>query len=572
MGAETVSESRLRNFWRSTGKSSGSEPEKTIIGILAFEVTGIMSKTINMWRLVGDREIQRLREEITTSRGIQRLISADGDYLMDLVMAEVISNAGCVAKSIVRLGKRCIDPGYHNLQMIFDDPVEMGLKGSGWEYRVNKMERKVKKMERFVAAAMQLTQELEVLAELEQTLRRIQAGGGSNSKFIEFQHKVNWQRQEVKNLQEMSPWVRSHDYVVRLLLRSIFTIIARIKSVFGTNQTGDNDESNLSGDLGTNSLARSCSVSGSFYSSKSNMSRFYSGPIVRPLGRSFSSLGHSNSKKRMLLIRQSSVLCGKPSLMKSRRLAPIVSFGGCIKAGKESPVIESCVPKNDHVLRCNDRRQRYRGGSKDTNTVVRGLTSAKESFFNMKHKMLTVPPSSLGYAALALHYANIIILIEKLATSPHLISSDARDDLYGMLPTSVRNLLKANLKLFKKTLASSVYNPSLAAEWASVLGRIIEWLSPLAHGTVRWHSERNFEKQPMISGGNVLLVQTLYFANQAKTEAAMVELLMGLNYLSRFGEEIYCRNTMESSPSRACDDYFLNHGIPQYRPIRDCAL
>ncbi|CAH9090280.1 unnamed protein product [Cuscuta europaea] len=573
MGAESVNESWFRNFWRTSRKSSVSDPEKSIVGILAFEVSVMMSKVINLWHLIGDRSIERLREEITTSLGIQKLVSEDDDYLMNLALAEVISNVGCVAKSIARLGKRCTHPAYHNLENILDDPIVMDLKFSGWEYRVKKMDRKVKKMERFIGATMQLTQELEVLAENEQTLRRMQAGGpNSNSgqvKLIEFQQKVIWQRLEVKNLQEMSPWVRSHDYIVRLLLRSIFTIIMRIKSVFGIeHNTGvtstKTEERSHCEDLRTNSLTRSRSVSGSIYPSENNMSGLYSGPVVRSLERSLSSKGHSSVNKnkinnqKILLIRQSSVLCGKPSLVKARRLAPVASFGGCIKAaGNDSPVIESCMPINDHLLDC-------RHESKDRNALLRGvIRGTKVSFFNMKHKkMLAVPPSTLGYAALALHYANIIIVIEKLAASPHLISPDARDDLYGMLPTSIRNSLRARLKIFSKTLASSVYNPSLAGGWATAVGKIIEWLSPLAHSTVRWHSERNFEKQPTISGSNVLLVQTLYFANQAKTEAAIVELLMGLNYLSRFGEEIYCRNkAMESSCGRDCDDYFLHQGI-----------
>ncbi|CAH9113913.1 unnamed protein product [Cuscuta epithymum] len=572
MGAESVNESWFRNFWRTSRKSSVSEPEKSILGILAFEVSVMMSKIINLWHLIGDRSIERLREEITISLGIQKLVSEDDDYLMNLAMTEVISNVGCVAKSIARLGKRCTHPAYHDLENILDDPIMMDLKFSGWEYRVKKMERKVKKMERFIGATMQLTQELEVLAENEQTLRRMQAGRpNSNSgqvKLIEFQQKVIWQRLEVKNLQEMSPWVRSHDYIVRLLLRSIFTIISRIKYVFGIeHNTGvastKTEERSHCEDLRTNSLTRSRSVSGSIYPSETNMSAFYSGPVVRSLERSLSSKGLSSVNKnkinnhKILLIRQSSVFCGKPSLVKARRLAPVASFGGCIKAaGNDSPVIESCMPINDHLLDC-------RHESKDRYALVRGvIRGTKVSFFNMKHKMLAVPPSTLGYAALALHYANIIIVIEKLAASPHLISPDARDDLYGMLPTSIRNSLRARLKIFTKTLASSVYNPSLAGGWATAVGKIIEWLSPLAHSTVRWHSERNFEKQPTISGSNVLLVQTLYFANQAKAEAAIVELLMGLNYLSRFGEEIYCSNkAMESSCSRDCDDYFLHQGI-----------
>ncbi|KAI8013921.1 hypothetical protein LOK49_LG05G00870 [Camellia lanceoleosa] len=140
---------------------------------------------------------------------------------------------------------------------------------------------------------------------------------------------------------------------------------------------------------------------------------------------------------------------------------------------------------------------------------------------------------------------------------PHLISLDARDDLYNMLPTSVKTSLRAKLKSFAKTLASSIYDAALAAEWSLALTKILEWLAPLAHNMIRWHSERNVEKQCMVPVTSILLVQTLHFANQVKTEAAIIELLMGLNYISRFGREIDGKAFMESAGRRACDGYLL---------------
>ena len=181
----------------------------------------------------------------------------------------------------------------------------------------------------------------------------------------------------------------------------------------------------------------------------------------------------------------------------------------------------------------------------------------KLSFVNSKCKLWIAPPSTLGHAALALHYANVIILIEKLILSPHLIGLDTRDDLYDMLPTTIRKALRARLKSYTKTMASTVYDAALAAEWSLALVRILDWLAPLAHNMVRWHSERNFEKQQAYCRTNVLLVQTLYFANQAKTEAAITELLVGLNYICRIGREVNDKDLHESSGSSACSDNML---------------
>uniref|UniRef100_A0A3Q7HYZ6 DUF3475 domain-containing protein n=1 Tax=Solanum lycopersicum TaxID=4081 RepID=A0A3Q7HYZ6_SOLLC len=532
MGVETVTESFF-NLWRTSRKSSTSEPErKNVIGILAFEIATLMSKVVNLWQCLSERRIDKLREEISSSLGIQKLVAEDDKYLMDLAIAEIIDNLGSLTKSLATLGKRCADPVYHNLERIFEDPVEIELNGCAWRYKLKKMERKVKKMERFVAATTQLYQELEVLAELEQTLRRMQAGASSGQmKLLEFRQKVIWQREEVKNLREMSPWVRTYDYTVRLLLRSIFTIIMRIKYLFGTNQSEVSGGSNHFEGIDNGYLDRSRSISAltlsSVYPSENSTSESYLGSI----GRSFSSLGLSGNKdrptNRKSLARQSSVFCGKPPQPRSRRFANVGSFKGCMNSGTDSPVLESCMPSNSDVSKSDDSFQKDTDKFEDTNPVPassNGVILTKGSLFNFKRKLLIVPEDTLGYAALTLKYANIIILLEKLASAPHLISLDA----------------------------------SLAAEWSLALGRILEWLSPLAHNTIRWHSERNFEKQRLVYGANVLLVQTLYFANQTRTEAAVIELLMGLNYLSRFGREVSAKPLMESSCGRTSSEYFIH--------------
>ncbi|KAL2509168.1 hypothetical protein Fot_32904 [Forsythia ovata] len=556
-----LTETWFSNIWRSSRKSIALEPEKPVIGILAFEVSRLMSKVVYLWQCLDDRQIVRFREEVVNSLGLQKLVSDDDEYLMDLALAEILENLGSVAKSVTILGKKCADPTYHNLEHVFENPVEIDLNWSGWQYKLKKMERKVKKLERFVGSTEQLFQELEVLAELEQSLRRKQAGAGLGQvKLLEFQQKVVWQRQEVKNLREMSPWVRTYDYVVRLLLRSIITIIERLKHVYGINHIenveGITHYERFRDDCLTHNNSISDLLQLPLSPSEINMSRF-----PGPFGRSFSNLGLSRDKnrsrnKKLHARSLSSLGCGKQLQTKSRRFDPVGPFKGCMTGGSDSPVVQSYTPSSSGILRSNGASQRYADETKDNNAVPilhSSITSSKVSFFNYKRHLLNAPPSTLGYAALALHYANIIILIEKLASSPHLISLDARDDLYNMLPASIRTCLRAKLKLFSKTSASCVYDAAFAANWSLAVSRILEWLSPLAHNMIRWYSERNFEKQQMVSRTNVLLVQTLYFANQAETEAAIVELLMGLNYLSRFARDITEKPFRESSCSRGCD-------------------
>ncbi|KAM7526117.1 hypothetical protein LguiA_016019 [Lonicera macranthoides] len=500
------------SHWRrSSEKNLGAEP---VIGILTFEVACLMLKVFHLWKCLRDKKMVQLREEVITSLGIQKLVSDDEDYLMDLVLAEILETFGYLAKSVARLGKRCRDPAYHHLEHIFDDPTKINLNWRGWEYRSKKMEKKVRKMERFVGVTSQLHQEIEVMAELEQSLRRMQANVDINQvKLFEFQQKVMWQRLEVKSLREMSPWNRTYDYTVRILLRSLFTISERIKYVFGINQTADSEGINDSEcDNIDGCLVRSHSISAcmqsSIHPSESNLSVSNSSTIGR-----VSNLNSFNKKLKTHY--QSSILFGKHPLARTGKLTHFAPFKGCMMGGSDSPVLLT----KSSSMRSSGAFQNDTDKMKDTCS---------------KHRLLNSFPSTLCHAGLALHYANLIILIEKLASFPHLITLDAREDLYIMLPASIRASMRAKLKLFSKTLAASVSNAALVAESSLAVVRILQWLAPLAHNMIRWHAERNFEKKRMVSRTNMLLVQTLYFASQEKTESAITELLIHLTYILRF--------------------------------------
>lgn len=573
MVREMAADTWFGNIWKNSRKSISREPERPVVGILAFEISRLMSKVVSIWQSLSDGRVARLREEIANLVGIHKLVSEDVDYLMDLVLAEIVENLRSVGKSVIMLGKKCTDSTYHNLDRLFDD-VEIDPKWNGWQYKLKKMEKKVKKIERFVGATEQLFQELEVLVELEQSLRRMRAGVDSGGvKLLEFQQKVVWQRQEVKNLREMSPWVRTYDYIVRLLLKSILTIVERIKTVYGIKQSGNLDGCNDYGDTNSECLVRrSNSISVvrqmSVYSSESNSSR-----SSVPIGRSFSNLGLGGDKSKSKNIKahrrsESSLFSGKQHLVRARIFAP-AGLTGCMTRGNESPVIDSCTPSYGSSVRSNNFSLKRAIEVEDTREVpvlYGGITSTKFSIINSKHRLLDASASTLGYAALALHYANVIILIEKLASSPHLISLDARDDLYYMLPSSIKSYLRAKLKTFSRTPASCFYDAAFAAQWSLALTTILDWLSPLAHNMVRWQSERNFERQRLVCGSNVYLAQTLYFANRVETEAAIVELLMGLNYLSRFGR-INLKPFQESSCSQAYDGYIFPSDNMYYKII-----
>ncbi|CAN6872058.1 hypothetical protein Bca4012_076695 [Brassica carinata] len=192
-----------------------------------------------------------------------------------------------------------------------------------------------------------------------------------------------------------------------------------------------------------------------------------------------------------------------------------------------------CLPMNSSV---SSRSHDDEEDSEEARSITfpRAMRSSK---FGSKSRLTQhASPSTIGGSALSLHYANVVIVVEKLLKYPHLIGEEARDDLYQMLPTSLKTSLKANLRSYLKNV--SIYDAPLAHDWKEAIDGILSWLAPLAHNMIRWQSERNFEQHnQIVKRTNVLLLQTLYFADREKTEAAICKLLVGLNYICHYEQQ-----------------------------------
>ncbi|KDP22381.1 hypothetical protein JCGZ_26212 [Jatropha curcas] len=423
--------------------------KKSTVGVLAFEIAGLMSKLFHLWQSLSDKNIIRLRNESISLEGVRKIVSNDESFLLALACAEIAENLRLVAKSVSRLSKRCDDANLRRFERLFDDFANSGHDPNSWVLNCKEMEAKNKKMDRYVTITATLYKEMEELSILESGLKKALQYSEHESttkeqKIMDLQQKIFWQRQEVKYLKERSLWNRSFDGVVSMLVRSIFTVLARIKLVFGI------------GHGYPTSLPRSLSASATVHPTENpNTCSFVSGPL--------------------------------------------------------------------------------KGSELEENKDL------SDGFFESNSKLLKPPETTLGAAALALHYANLIIVMEKMIKSPQLVGVDARDDLYSMLPNSIRSSLRARLK----GVGFSASDPVLAGEWRDALGRILGWLSPIAHNMIKWQSERSFEQQNLLPKTNVLLLQTLFFANQEKTEAAITELLVGLNYIWRFEREMTAKALFE---------------------------
>ncbi len=111
--------------------------------------------------------------------------------------------------------------------------------------------------------------------------------------------------------------------------------------------------------------------------------------------------------------------------------------------------------------------------------------------------------------------------------------------------------------------SSSKFNSEIAADWKEVLERLISWLAPLAHNMIRWQSEHNFEQQQVVAHTNVLLLQTLYFADLVKTELAITELLVGLNYIMGLEQETKLSNHITMEEDEQQQDAHMMVKLPQ---------
>ncbi|KAI5346936.1 Hypothetical predicted protein [Prunus dulcis] len=442
---------------------------KSNVGVLAFEIAGLMSKLIHLWQALSDKNMIRLHNDSISLEGVRKIVSNDDAFLLALACAELVENLRILATAISSLSTKCQDPNLRAFHRLFLDFADSGRDPYNWVIGFKEMDTKnVKKLERYVTVTSTLYREMDELSVLESGLSKAwkynecetnQSSSSMSSKeqkIVDLQQKIVWQRQEVKYLKDRSLWSRSFDTVTWVLARSIFSVLARTKLVFGIGQCPPS------------SLPRSLSASATVYPSDQTTCRFVSGPL-------------------------------KPA-------------------------------KSHH------HQENVIDNLKDLENI---------GFFESNSKLLKPPPSTLGAAALALHYANLIIVMEKMIKFPQMVGVDARDDLYSMLPSSIRSSLRARLR----GVGFSASDPVLAGEWREALGRILGWLSPLAHNMIKWQSERSFEQQNLVPKTNVMLLQTLFFANKDKTEAAITELLVGLNYICRFEREMTAKALFECNNS-----------------------
>ncbi|OAY55609.1 protein PSK SIMULATOR 1 [Manihot esculenta] len=535
----------LEPYKKKNPKRPDTKPRETI-GILSFEVANVMSKTVNLHKSLTDSEVSKLKAEILKSEGVNNLVSTDETYLLQLALSEKLDDLSRVATVVSRLGKKCSEPALQGFEHVYGDIASGIIDVKHLGFLVKDMEGMVKKMERYVNSTSNLFAEMEVLNELEQATKKFQQNQHEESRRA-FEQKLIWQKQDVKHLKEISLWNQTYDKVVELLARTVCTIYARICEVLGESALRK-ESFWTNGEIGS-----STSVKGDFGEFSGQI--MISGHLRRAISRKSSNGFQSGSTEKPVMLKRETSVKSRTDSRRCEELlfrteetifpcgtSPRRLFVNCLNLSSSASKLDN---DEGDVIDNEDRRSQIsgccsfgNGSMKSENPLISACSDQILSGFSFSgdHRQarltLHASTSTVGGSALALRYANVIIVIEKLLRYPHLVGDEARDDLYQMLPTSLRMCLRTNLKSYVKGLA--IYDALLAHDWKETLDGILRWLAPLAHNMIRWQSERNFEQHQILKRTNVLLLQTLYFADRGKTEAAICELLGGLNYICRY--------------------------------------
>lgn len=434
------------------------------IGILAIEAAATMCRLVSLHRSLSDTEILKLRSDTMRSRGVAYLNSTDQALLLRLACAEFVSDLDRAAAAVSRLAFRCqgalaqgFDQVYSDLKAGTAHLGRLGLSLKGVEKRMRRMERQV-------AATARLYEEMEVLAALEASKRKWGRYGGpiplqKPSKAESVKLELMSRGRKVRRLKEESPWKQS-DKAICLMAEAVCAVFARICFIFGPFVPG-------------------------------------LPPVLASRGTSRPSSIPAPRKLRLY-----------PRLPAKHSSDPL-----------ERPVV-------DHVIVTN----------------TRPIFSAKESEPKHGNWLLQPAPNTVGGAGLALRYANTIALAEKVRMTrsnsgePEHWKAAAREELYEMLPAGLRAMVRSKLRdCWKKR---GPMDGRLAEGWKEAVERILAWLGPVANDTIQWYEERHMDRRRRFDPRpRVLMLQTLHFSDREKTEAAIVEVLVGLSCVCWYEEQ-----------------------------------
>ncbi|KAJ3682709.1 hypothetical protein LUZ60_012936 [Juncus effusus] len=464
--------------WLKVGFGSAYDANQTpsdSLGILAFEAAATMAKLVSLHQTLSDSEIRKFRSNMR-SQGISYLTSPDQVYLLQLACAEILRDLDLAADGVARLSERCQTTFPRAFKHTYSDAKHGSLGSLLEEFKFNKgLDQRIKKMEKLTMVTCRLYNEMDTLNDLEMSESKMEEWK-KHSGPIPAQETLQKFQFESDSLRRV---LKSQRQRVRKLMEESLWCSTFDKAV------------GMMAKVSLSILYKLCLTFGQH---------------VNGLPPVFNNTVYSYAPK----IKYSSGPLESPK--------PNVH---------EIPILRHSAPifvRQDEL-------------SKPLDKLV---------------KSLTPPQGTVGNSGMAKRYANVISSAEKLLalqSGNQILSRDedgegdeeewgTREELYELLPMNVRSAVKAKLKECWKKNAGEMADRDVADGWGQAVQGILSWLGPMARDTVKWHDERNMDRtQRFSTSSRMLMVQTLHFADVEKTEAAIVEVLVGLSCMCWYHEQ-----------------------------------
>lgn len=472
-----------------------------------------MSRLVALYSSLTDQEFTNLRKGPVKTQGVVTLNSKDESVLLNLVCAEKLEDLNRVAGTISRLGKKCSSLELNGFGSNFEEMKKGNLNGSVNSgdadlFKSKNVEKIIRTMEKYVNKTLLLHGALTALTELESSEKKVQGWRktGSLAKIQKmnldyFNERINFQRKQVRHYREISLWNQTFDKCVEMMAKIAGIVYARICVVFcpfvptlpcNTKKTAVDRRSSL------------------FHISAPKSAQMRVHPEA----------DHCLIEDKRKYIHRPSKSGPIPSIFRKPAVGLTRFYSGELRRREKgsgfriaaAPVSRTGNSENSEKMGINN---------KSTDTNYRAILQSP-------------PENTVGSAGLALRYANVIVNAERYFNFPDTINKEARAQMYELLPANLKQRIREKLKSYWEDVLEGAEGRGVVLGWKMEVEEIINWLSPVAHDTVRWQQERNLEKQRFDAKPTVLLMQTLHFSDQEKTEAAMVDVLVGLSCIFRY--------------------------------------
>ncbi|GLT75836.1 hypothetical protein SLA2020_475300 [Shorea laevis] len=522
-----------RNLFRHHPSHSNLHPPT--LGILAFETAKAMSRLVALYHSLSDEEFLKLRRGPMKSQGVALLNSKDDSFLLNLACAEKLEDLNQAARTIARLGKKCTNAELNNFDTTYENMKQGIVNWTGTEFKSRIVEKMIERMEKYVNTTSILHASMVALNELEASekkIKKLKKNGNptkpQKTNLDYFNEKIAFQRKQVRFYREISLWNQTFDKCVELMARIVGVVFVRICVVFCPFVPS------------LPCISKKKVVDQRFRQHISNPKPI---PITVHPEADYCLLEdrkkHLNRKTRSgpipMRVHPEANYC----LLEDRKK----HLNGGTRSGPIPRILRKQVagPTRFHSGKLIKREEKglgFRIATVTTNNGIPQNPGSSGSSHNIKdtNRLLlqSPPPNTVGDAGLSVRYANVIIMAERYFNVPASINNEARTYMYELLPASLKQTVRGKLKSHWYKDAEEREGEGLAQGWKEAVEEIMTWLAPVAHDTVKWQQERNLEKQRFDAKPTVLLLQTLHFSDLEKTEAAIVEVLVGLSYIYRY--------------------------------------